>query len=258
VARFRDVGTTLRASARLIRQRPLPYVLCAVGMLLDRFLWSLFVKHFAGLDSLVAGWGVWLACSALRLAVFLAVFGCAVSQVRDVRSPVGWREALGRFGRALPYGVGVLLVLELLGGVPGFWLIRLLDWAAGVENSAHTFMIGVLFGAIPALWLVGRLGFPLVGAATGESLSLGGSWRMTRGYDLSVTATLFLWWASGYLPMDLLFHIAQRSLPLWLALRQPFYAVACVFFAVAGAVWYETLRGRDAQAPAALAGDGGQ
>lgn len=250
------MGAVLSASARLVRQRPLPYVLAVVGLLLLRHLWSLFMDRLVDFDSPVEVWGVGLTHMALRLAVFLAVFVRAASQLRGVRSPVGWREALRRFGQAFPYGVGMLLALEMLGGLSGFGLTRLLEWASGVENSVHTFMIGVLLGAIPALWLVGRLGFPLVGAAVGEKVSLGDSWRMTSGLTLPITATLVLWWTSRHLPMDLLFTYVEwvRSFWSWVAL--PYHAVTSVFFAVA-AGWYETLRGRDAAMPAvAEAGQG--
>jgi hypothetical protein len=253
-AAFRQVGAVLSGAARLVWQRPLPYVLAVLGLLMVRQLWLLSMDRLVDVDSPVEVWCVGLTHTALRLAVYLAVFGCAASQWRGVRSPMGWREVVRRFGRALPYGVGVLLALEMLGGMSGFGLTWLLGRATGAEHSTYTFMFGVLLGAIPALWLVGRLGFPLVGAAAGEEVSLGGSWRMTSGQSLPITVTLFLWWAARHLPIDLLLLFAERALPLWALIHRPYHAVVSIFFAVAGVVWYETLRGRDAQATAAPTG----
>ncbi|OIQ49436.1 hypothetical protein BerOc1_01361 [Pseudodesulfovibrio hydrargyri] len=243
-AALRRIGGVLCIAFGRMRAEPLPFVVGA-GCL---YLWKLAFKllpleRLTGGPLHAAAWSWSIAGALLELALFVVV---ADAMVRGD----GERRVFGpgfprRFLRTLPYAFCYYLCFGQAWGLLG-WGVQWLAEPVFGKNSFFLWTASYHVGALPLLYLLGRFGFTLAGAAAGERVSFRRSWELSRPAAGALFLTALAWWAALRLPSDILVNGFPSS-PFtgfyfrWLDL--PARCGTAVLSWAVGAAWYRALRG---------------
>lgn len=227
------------------RAEPLLFVVCAACLYLWKLAFKLLpMERLTGVSLYATAWSWSTLKSLLALALFVIVAG-AVLRGEGERRFFG-PDFPRRFLRALPYGLCFYFTFSHAWMTLAGAMSVLGESLLGRESDL-LWTISYLVGVMPLLYLLGRFGFTLVGAAVGDRVSFRRSWELTRSAAGTLFLTALLWWAAKGLPSDILLHAFPMS-PFnifyfkWLAL--PVQCVVAMSGWAVAAAWYRTLRGR--------------
>lgn len=240
---LRRVGGVLRVALGRVRAEPLPFIVSAACLYLWSFASKLLpLRRLEGAYLYAAGWSWSVLGALLDLALVVVVAGVVLRG--DGERGFFGPDFSRRFLRALPYGIYYYLCFSQAWGPLG-WGGQWLGGPLFGRDSVWLWVTSYYAGALPLLYLLGRFGFTLTGAAAGERVSFRRSWELSRPAAGALFLTALLWWTARRLPSDVLFHGFALSpftvfYSKWLQL--PVQCCVSVLGWAVGAAWYRELR----------------
>lgn len=242
-AALRRIGGVLRAALGRMRAAPLPYAASAAILFLWSFVFRLLpFSRLEGAYLYATAWSWSVLGALLDLALVVVVAG-AVLRGDGERGLFG-PDFPRRFLRALPYAFCYYVCFGQAWGLLG-WGVQWLAEPVFGENSVFLRTASYHLGSLPLLYLLGRFGFTLAGAAAGERVSFRRSWELSRPAAWTLFLTALLWWAARRLPSDILFSGFPFSPFTELYSRWLHLPVQCgvsILGWAVGAAWYRELR----------------
>lgn len=237
------IGGVLCAAFGRMRAEPLPYAVSAACLYLWRLGFKLVpLERMTGAPLYAAAWSWSILGALLDLGLVVVVAG-AVLRGEGARRFFG-PDFPRRFLRALPYAFCYYLCFSQAWGLLG-WGVQWLAWPMFGKNSALLLAISSYVGAVPPLYLLGRFGFTLAGAAVGDRVSFRRSWALSRPAAGTLFLTALLWWGAKRLPSDILsngFPFNPFAIVYFRWLHLPVQCGVSVLGWAVGAAWYRELR----------------